>query len=382
MENAQELVTDKEKGLINAVVEYAEIAYSLEEAVLGGADVLEAKSLIENTLPTKTALLKFDQPAGTVQQRLEWIGPNLIERRELIARYREMAKSGTGLKEVFEERLKLLNKGVEVQLRRVHSFIVIDAAPFAVGAVIDKATMEDIASKLKRPKFHGVSIGGGLVLVTANDGDLVDGKFTNKASRRIADTMSHENYHALASLVGAHSYTAYMNLDKKGGVMFAENPNAIADAKLVDSTIYDMFRIARGEILPEVQIDTGAYEGKDGGDAKARAKQAYIFVCEQALGPSKEFLGKLRIALNELPPHWKIGEQNQEILKRKIGAIEQRIMDAVTGLFIARFKTTINKERRMLFYAGTFMGLEDFRILPQVADAIKIKQSEKPSAGI
>jgi hypothetical protein len=378
MINSEE-IKEKDNQYIQCVVDYAEVAKSLDEAVRNKSSLEELKNLIRTGIAARTSLSAFDrQNSGMISQRFESMIPHFSAQADLVCEYCQLAQDPKAIKEKFEVQINAVRPDLPpISLETPLVGIRKPSDPYAFGMVVSMDEMKKIASKLGGQEFQGVHLGKGLILIVAQEGDVIKGQISPGALRKISDILSHENYHALADIMGARAMDTKMaEMEQHLYGPFSQEPPVIT-AQDIRKMIDLILRQAKSELIPEAGIDVSVY--LPGAQPQEQFKKALFFVFSQVWHPVKGKVEKLTQILDNPPTHWKIGDQEKISLKSQVASLDKLIMDRVGKFILASGMALSLQNTKLLFFASTYLTFNDFRLLPQVVEVINQRHPKKDS---
>lgn len=361
---------DKSRKYIKCVVEYGRLARDLEKAILSGCSGEEAINLIISGLKEKEFLWELNRKLeGEIGGQLGGIAKKLLLRQEQIKSYRKLAKDPLATKQKFEEVINSTKKPgqLPLALKKPLASLFLQESPYALGILIERPEMRKIASFLGCREFQGLHLGEGLVVMTAFPGEREGKQLTLLAQRRIADSFSHENYHALSAVIGASGNRTYLdNLENNLEKHFSEG-KAVSAAQ-INEVIEQIIRLAKGELIAEAKIDFGVYQPS--GEIKDNFTAAYVFVIGQVLNPIKEDILKLRKGFEEMSSSSNLEDREKVALESRIKNLENFIVDKIGAFLLASNKASNSEGKKMLYFAATFCRLQEFILLPALVEEI------------
>lgn len=375
VDSNQKVELEKRRWL-ECAVEYAELVMGLEDAILKGCSEEEAIDLAKKNLGVKPFLQKFKQATnGQIQRRLEIIIPHFLERRKLVEEYKKLASDPEAIRKKFEREINSRNlQKPSIKLSRPKGCLYVPTAPYALGIIVSQEEMKRIASKVGASEFQGLHLGKGLVITMVEDDEIRRKQILPQAKRRIAYVLSHENYHALADVMGARGNRQRLAEAQKYLYDTPKGEPKEVTARDVNRTINCILRMAKGEIIPEVDMDITAYQPNV--KTKDQFKVAFSSVFTQVWKPIKGNTLKLKSALENPPAWWKLSNQERLSLKTRVDELEKFIIDKIGTFLVASSKALSSRSRRLLFYAATFLRLEDFDLLLPAVELINQKNPQ------
>jgi len=351
--------------------EYAEAVLVIDNAVLADHSTEETRALVGSTVAGLSNLADFDKSnAEFITQRLESFIPHMLDGRRSIREYLDLWKDRDAFHQRAEGMINSINPTASpVKLKSFEALLFNRNLPYAAGVVVDTEDMQKIAVKVGVRNFSGLHVKAGewgslmfLVVpgkLSAQPKDVLD---------KLMDTLSHENYHALAAMMGASGGKA--RLAESSKKLYESSQNIVMLDNL-HGHIDNVLRVAKGELIPEVNMNINVYPLK--GEKDTRLRAAFRAIAAQTLGPIETDIQRFQVSLDNPPPRWKPTVEELLKVKSRADGLRDLILQRTTNFFEARGVALQNGNERLLFYASTFLALPDFYLLPKVMENLNQK---------
>ncbi|MDP3888854.1 MAG: hypothetical protein Q8Q24_02305 [bacterium] len=357
-----------------ATSEYAEAVLVIDNTVLADHSAEEVILLVGSTIAGLPNLADFDRGnAGFIGQRLRSFIPHMLDGRRSIREYLDLWKDRDAFQRRVDGILNSINPSISpVKLKPFEALLFDRNIPYAIGLVIDTEDMQKIVAKIGVREFSGlhVKVGGWGSLMFLS----VPGKLSAQPREvldKLVDTLSHENYHALTAMMGASGGKARLVESSKKSYEVLLNNQVVVTLDDIQEHMANVLRVAKGELVPEANININVYPLK--GEKDTHLRSAFRAIAAQVLGPIEADIQKLQTSLDNPPPGWKLTPEELSKMKSRAGGLKDLILRRTNNFFEARGIALQGGNERLLFYASTFLALSDFYLLPKVMENLNQK---------